>query len=72
MMAEQYINGEVADTWLRNFWIDRLMNEVRSAPLEGEDTAPAPPPEETEPASNEENSIADAADPSESSPPPQQ
>jgi penicillin-binding protein 2 len=72
MMAEQYINGEVADTWLRNFWIDKLMNEVRSAPLEGGDTAPAPPPEEPESAPDEENNIADAVDPSESSAPPQQ
>jgi penicillin-binding protein 2 len=35
LMVEQYLTGEIADTWMRRHWVDRLMNEVESAPPKG-------------------------------------
>jgi penicillin-binding protein 2 len=36
LMAEQYLNGSVdLDLWQRRYWIQRLMEEVRSAPPKG-------------------------------------
>ena len=35
LMAEQYLNGEIdTSVWQRRYWIDRLMNEERSAPIQ--------------------------------------
>lgn len=34
MMAEMYLTGEIAETWEREFHIERLMNELESAPLQ--------------------------------------
>lgn len=35
LMAEQYLKGEIdTSVWQRRYWIRRLMEEVRSAPLE--------------------------------------
>lgn len=61
LMAEQYLKGEIADTWLRNFWIKRLMEEVRSAPLQREDL-PEPAPEPA-PARSGGDNLADATNP---------
>ncbi|PSQ95601.1 MAG: penicillin-binding protein 2 [Bacteroidetes bacterium SW_9_63_38] len=35
LMAEQYLTGEIADTWQRRHWINRLRDSVRSAPPKG-------------------------------------
>jgi penicillin-binding protein 2 len=35
LMAEQYLKGEIADEWMRNHWIQRLRDSVRSAPPKG-------------------------------------
>mgnify|MGYP006422619805 CR=1 FL=1 len=36
LMAEQYLNGSIdLDIWQRRYWIQRLMEEVRSAPPKG-------------------------------------
>jgi len=35
LMAEQYLKGEIADTWQRQYWIKRLRDSVRSAPPKG-------------------------------------
>ena len=36
LMAEQYLNGSVdLDLWQRRYWIQRLMEDVRSAPPKG-------------------------------------
>jgi penicillin-binding protein 2 len=35
LMAEQYLTGEIADTWQRRYWIKRLRDSVRSAPPKG-------------------------------------
>ncbi|MFO8231404.1 MAG: penicillin-binding protein 2 [Longimonas sp.] len=32
-MAEKYLTGSIADTWERRYWMDRLLNEERSAPI---------------------------------------
>lgn len=61
LMAEQYLKGEIADTWLRNHWIERLMNEVRSAPLHREDAPPQVPVQP--PAADADDDIAEAGDP---------
>jgi penicillin-binding protein 2 len=53
LMAEQYLKGEIADTWQRRHWIKRLRDSVRSAPPKGfgrgtpDSTAPgtSPPPQ---------------------------
>ncbi len=71
LMAEQYLNGEVADTWLRNFWIDKLMNEVRSAPLKSEEVPAPPPAQEAPPRATEDRDIAEVTNSTESSPPSQ-
>lgn len=47
LMAEKYLKGEIADEWLRQHWIDRLRDSVRSAPPKGfgggaRDSAAAP------------------------------
>lgn len=34
LMAEQYLTGSIADTWQRENWINRLLNEVESEPLD--------------------------------------
>ena len=34
LMAEQYLTGEIADTWQRNWLRERLLEEVESEPLE--------------------------------------
>jgi hypothetical protein len=70
-MAEQYINGEIADTWLRNFWIDKLMNEVRSAPLKSDEQSPPPPAQEAPPRATEDRDIAEATNSTESTSSPQ-
>lgn len=33
MMAEQYLTGEIKDSWIRSFHRDRLVNELESAPV---------------------------------------
>jgi len=71
LMAEQYINGEIADTWLRNFWIDKLMNEVRSAPLKSDEQPPPPPAQEAPPRATEDRDIAEATNSTESTSSPQ-
>jgi len=52
LMAEQYLKGEIADEWMRQHWIQRLRDSVRSAPPKGfgggspDDTAaPSSPPD---------------------------
>lgn len=35
LMAEKYLTGEIADTWLRQHWRQRLLEEVRSEPPKG-------------------------------------
>jgi penicillin-binding protein 2 len=40
-MAEKYLTGTIADTWERRYWMDRVLNEERSAPI---DTTSAPGP----------------------------
>lgn len=35
LMAEKYLTGEIADTWQRRHWINRLRDSVRSAPPKG-------------------------------------
>jgi penicillin-binding protein 2 len=49
LMAEQYLTGEIADTWQRRHWINRLRDSVRSAPPKGfgapSDTTTTAPPE---------------------------
>ena len=35
LIAEQYLTGDVADTWQRQHWIRRLRDSVRSAPPKG-------------------------------------
>jgi penicillin-binding protein 2 len=35
LMAEQFLTGEIADTWQRRHWIKRLRDSVRSAPPKG-------------------------------------
>ncbi|WP_022835562.1 penicillin-binding protein 2 [Salisaeta longa] len=52
LMAEQYLTGTIADTWQRRYWIKRLMNEVRSAPLTPPDSVQPPPAPEEAPASS--------------------
>jgi penicillin-binding protein 2 len=48
LMAEQYLTGEIADTWQRQHWIRRLRDSVRSAPPKGfgapSDTTTTSPP----------------------------
>lgn len=51
LMAEQYLNGEIADEWIRRHWVKRLRDSVRSAPPKGfgggvpdRESAPADPP----------------------------
>jgi penicillin-binding protein 2 len=48
LMAEQYLKGEIADTWRRRYWIRRLRDSVRSAPPKGfgapSDTTTTTPP----------------------------
>jgi len=61
LMAEQYLKGDIADTWLRRFWIKKLMEEVRSAPIERDDVQPPAP--EPEPPQRTDEEIADAANP---------
>jgi penicillin-binding protein 2 len=41
LMAEQYLKGEIADTWQRGYWIRRLRDSVRSAPPKGFGGPPA-------------------------------
>lgn len=43
-MAEQYLTGTIADTWERRYWMDRVINEERSEPLEQPEV-----PDETSP-----------------------
>ena len=49
LMAEQYLKGEIADTWMRRHWIKRLRDSVRSAPPKGfgapSDSTVTSPPE---------------------------
>lgn len=35
LMAEKYLTGEIADTWQRRHWMQRLRDSVRSAPAKG-------------------------------------
>lgn len=35
LMAEKYLTGRTADTWTRRYWQRRLLEEVRSAPIQG-------------------------------------
>lgn len=72
LMAEKYITDTIADTWTRNFWIDKLMNEVRSVPLKSEEVPPPPPTTEPPSRTTEDRDIAEATDPPESTPPSQQ
>lgn len=37
LMAEKYLTGELADTWERRYWLQRLREEVRSDPEENEE-----------------------------------
>ncbi len=41
LMAEKYLTGEIADTWLRQHWRQRLFEEVRSEPPKGFGQPPA-------------------------------
>ncbi len=60
LMAEQYLTGGITDNWTRNFWMKKLVEEVRSAPLEGED---APQPDPATPATPApDDDIAEAAE----------
>ena len=72
LMAEKYLTDTIADNWTRNFWIDKLMNEVRSAPLKSEEVPPPPPTTEPPARSTEDRDIAEATDSPESTPPSQQ
>ncbi len=45
-MAEKYLTGTIADTWERGYWMDRLLNEERSEPI---DTTSTPNPDELNP-----------------------
>jgi penicillin-binding protein 2 len=60
LMAEQYLTGGITDNWTRNFWMKKLVEEVRSAPLKGED-APQPEPA-TPPSPAPDDDIAEAAE----------
>ena len=33
-MAEKYLTGAIADTWERRYWMDRVLNEERSEPID--------------------------------------
>lgn len=44
LMAEKYLTGEIADTWNRRYWKQRLLEEVRSAPPEGSTPSPGAAP----------------------------
>jgi len=35
LMAEKYLTGEIDDTWQRNRWLERLREDIRSAPPKG-------------------------------------
>lgn len=48
LMAEQYLTGEITDNWTRNYWIKRLMDEVRSEPIEKPDQPESPDPKDAE------------------------
>jgi len=56
LMAEQYLTGEIADTWQRQYWIKRLRDSVRSAPPKGFGGSS---PDEEEPPSTERATTAD-------------
>jgi penicillin-binding protein 2 len=45
-MAEKYLTGTIADTWERRYWMDRLLNEERSEPI---DTTSTPTPDDLAP-----------------------
>lgn len=49
-MAEKYLTGTIADTWERRYWMDRLLNEERSEPIDDPEAAPDQlDPEERQP-----------------------
>jgi len=60
LMAEQYLTGGITDNWTRNFWMKKLVEEVRSAPLEGEDAPQPDPPAPPTPAPDDD--IAEATE----------
>jgi penicillin-binding protein 2 len=62
LMAEKYLTRGITDNWTRNFWLKKLVEEVRSAPLEGEEEAPAPPPTPA-PTTRTDGDIAEATEP---------
>jgi penicillin-binding protein 2 len=53
LMAEEYLTGEISEEWIRQHWIQRLRDSVRSAPPKGfgggtpdsSDAAPTSPPQ---------------------------
>jgi penicillin-binding protein 2 len=57
LMAEQYLKGEIADTWQRRYWIKRLRDSVRSAPPKG--FGDGAPDENAEPSTSPDQADAD-------------
>jgi penicillin-binding protein 2 len=65
LMAEKYLTGEIADTWQRRHWINRLRDSVRSAPPKGFGGGT---PDSTSPPSSPSPDRLNTEAPSESSP----
>jgi penicillin-binding protein 2 len=70
LMAEQYLKGEIADTWQRRYWIKRLRDSVRSAPPKGfgggssDEDAPATERARTDPTPQDSVAPQDTGPPS--------
>jgi len=62
LMAEKYLTGEIADTWQRRHWINRLRDSVRSAPPKGFGGSP---PDSTSPPSSSPSDRLNTDTPSE-------
>lgn len=69
LMAEKYLNGEIADAQNRRYWKRRLLEEVRSAPIENGESSPevAPSPASPSPVPTTRRSAGSATESSHAS-----